>query len=293
MKLSLTIAVAGLLWHLPLLAQSPTPEQKKVTLDWIQSLQKENGGFAADSRPATQASLEATTQAIRALKYFGGQAIKPDACEKFVTRCYVKGMTGFAGAPGGKADVRATAMGLMAAADLKLPATQYVVEPVIFLCTSAKSFDEIRLAAAAYEAVQTKCELAKDWSETIRKMENKDGTYGTESGRARATAEAVVALVRLGGHIEKQDNVLRALKVGQRPDGGWARTGDKSDLQSTYLVLRAFVMLKGQPNVQAVRRFVGECRNPDGSYGLMPGEPGMMSATYYAGIGLHWLSEMK
>jgi prenyltransferase beta subunit len=287
------VCCLGLLWSVPAPAQSPTPEQKKSTLAWIQALQRDNGGFTNDSRPDSPASLAATTAALRALKYFGGQPAKPDACEKFVTGCYTKNMSGYAPTPGGKVDVPTTALGLMAAAELKLPPAQYVVQPVVFLCSNAKKFEDIRLAAAAYEGVQCKCELAADWIVSIQDKQNPDGTYGKGTTSARDTAGSVVTLLRLGGAVEKRDNVLKALKAGQLPDGGWCMAGNKSDLGSTYRVMRAFVMLKAQPQVEAARKFVAGCRNADGSYGVQPGQPGTVSATYYAGIILHWLDDMK
>lgn len=275
------------------LAQTPTVEQKNATIQWIVSLQKENGGFAADSRPNTPATLAATSSAIRALKYFGAPLPKPEACAKFVTSCYTKNLSGYASEPGGKVELRSTCLGLMAAAELKLPSADYMVQPVIFLCSNAKKFEDIRLAAAAYESVQSKCELASDWIESVRRMQNPDGTFGKGTDQARDSASAAVTILRLGSPVEKRDNVVKALKTGQLEDGGWGKGSAKSDLESTYRVMRGFVMLKEQPNVTATRKFVATCRHSDGSYGVKPGEPGTISGTYFAGIVLHWLDAMK
>ena len=69
-----SMTVLGLVvWLAPALAQAPTAEQKKATVAYVQSLQKENGGFAADRRPDSPATLPATSSALRALKYFGGE----------------------------------------------------------------------------------------------------------------------------------------------------------------------------------------------------------------------------
>jgi hypothetical protein len=52
-------------------------------------------------------------------------------------------------------------------------------------------------------------------------------------------------------------------------------------------------MLKAKPDIAACQGFIAKCRNQDGSYGTQPGQPGTVSGTYYAGIILHWLEEMK
>jgi hypothetical protein len=88
---------------------------------------------------------------------------------------------------------------------------------------------------------------------------------------------------------------VQALKKGQRPDGGFGKEkAETSDLESTYRVLRAFVMLKEEPNdVAALQRFIDKCQNADGGYGVAPGQPSSLSATYYAAITQHWLANMK
>ena len=288
----LTISALALVLVAPLHAQAPTAEQKQATLTWIQALQDQNGAFRADKK--SESTLPATLQGIRATKYFGGQVKNLDGVKKFVMSCYVKKLSGYAAQPGSMdVDARMTSLGLMAAGDLKLLPADYVVPATITLCSSVKKYEDIRLAAAAYESVNTKCELASDWVSVIDKMQNPDGTFGTGAAAARETGGAVVALMRLGAKVEKKDNVLKALKAGQLSDGGWGKDKGTSDLESSYRVLRAFVMFKERPDVEAARKFIASCRHADGSYGVRPGEPGTLSATYFAGIISHWLDGMK
>jgi prenyltransferase beta subunit len=104
-------------------AWSQTPEQKKATITYLRSLQMDGGGF----RPAdkeSEPSLRATSGALRALKYFGGEPRDRDRCRDFVASCYDKATGGFADHPGGKPDVPLTAVGLMAVVELKMPADQ-------------------------------------------------------------------------------------------------------------------------------------------------------------------------
>jgi hypothetical protein len=94
--------------------------------------------------------------------------------------------------------------------------------------------------------------------------------------------------------VDSPDNVVKVLKEGQRKDGGWGKDGLPSDLETTYRVVRALVMLKAQPqHPKACRTFIARCRNVDGGYGLQPGQAGAANATYFAGILLHWLDRRK
>ena len=63
-----------------------------------------------------------------------------------------------------------------------------------------------------------------------------------------------------------------------------------SDLETTYRVMRAFMMLKDRPSdVNGLRRFIARCRNTDGGYGVAPGQPSTVGGSYFAAIIRHWL----
>lgn len=281
--------VIGLLCMSPIFAQSPTPEQKKATIAYLHSLQKENGGFAADKKPETPATLPATSSALRALKYFGAEPKSRVLCASFVMSCQKEG--GYAASPEGMPDVRTTALGVMAS--MEIPIKTDPLDQLSYLEEHAKSFEEIRIAAAAFEGVKSispnKPAKAEVWLAEMQRSRNSHGTYGPGKGTARDTAGTIVTILRLGGRVEHRDEVIKTLKAGQRDDGGWGKEGEKSDLETTYRVMRAFVMLKERPNVETCRAFVAKCRNDDGSYSVQPGQPGNVSATYFAGIILHWL----
>ena len=56
-----------------------------------------------------------------------------------------------------------------------------------------------------------------------------------------------------------------------------------SDLESTYRVMRCFMMLKSNPErLEGLRTFIAKCRNEDGGYGVAPGQPSSAAGTYYA-----------
>jgi prenyltransferase beta subunit len=299
---------------LPAFAQSDA--QKKATIAYLQKLQTEDGGFRFDTRPnpkgkgspkgrAVQSTLPATTSAYRALKYFGGAPRDREACTAFVVKCFDKEGGGFGTEPGGKVAWLATAVGIMAVVDMKMPTEPYAEAVTKYLDEHSKSFEEIRLAAASFEALGTQPPHADAWLEQIAKLRNSDGTYGKDGNVARDTGGAVCAVLRLGGKVEQPENVLKALNAGQRKDGGFGQPGTigqrgvldpsgvaGSDLATTYRVVRAFHMLKAKPQgADRLREFIARCRNEDGGYGVAPGEPSNVSGCYYAGIILHWLDE--
>ncbi|MGH7171163.1 MAG: prenyltransferase/squalene oxidase repeat-containing protein, partial [Gemmataceae bacterium] len=210
-----------------------------------------------------------------------------------VEKCHDKSNGGFAARPGGKAAYRSTAIGIMGVVDLKISTAPYADAVVRYLDSHSKTFEEVRLTAASFEALKKRPPRADAWLADIAKMRNDDGTYGKGDGMARATGGAVCAVLRMGGKVEQGDNVLKALNAGQRKDGGFGKAGvEGSDLESSYRVLRAFHMLKSKPrDAERLRRFIARCRNDDGGYGVAPGRPSSVSDCYFAAIILHWLDD--
>ena len=103
----------------------------------------------------------------------------------------------------------------------------------------------------------------------------------------------MAAILRLGGKVDERA-VLDAMKKGQRKTGGFGKedAGDASDLETTYRVMRSFMMLKSRPNdVPALEAFIAKCRNGDGGYGVVPGQPSSVSGCYYAAIIRLWLAK--
>jgi prenyltransferase beta subunit len=284
--------LAGAICLVP--ARAQTADDKKQTIEYVRALQIDGSGFlpakAAPSATGGEPSLRATSSALRALKYFGGTPRSAKDCAKFVDSCWNKTAGGFGDAPAAKPDVFTTAVGLMAIVELKMPQEPYVEPAIKFLAENVKDFEQIRITAAGLEAVGKRPAIADTWLAEIGKLRNPDGTYGKGAGQARDTGGAVAAVLRLGGKVEQQDKVIKALKEGQRPDGGYGKADAKgSDLETSYRVLRTLHMLREKPDVAALRGFIGKCRNSDGGYGVAPGEKSSVGGTYFAGIILHWL----
>jgi prenyltransferase beta subunit len=274
-------------------------------------MQKENGGFAGDDGKET--NVAPTSAAIRAIKYLGGEIPNPGACEKFILskrepsggyRTQIKINERIL-----ENKVHMTAVAVMALVELKKD-PETISRETDFLIDYAKDFEEIRIAAAALEAVyggQIKFPIADRWIGAIQQAQNADGSWGAADGRARDTASAVVTILRLGGKIADKEAILEVLKSGQRSDGGWGKlAAPGSDLETTYRVMRAFAMLKGKPDTAACHAFVAKCRRENGSYkpyvyetsqgpggGQGPPPPDSVSNTYFATVISHWLETMK
>jgi hypothetical protein len=270
---------------------------KDTIIIFLQKLQTPSGGFLAmpvKAGSTAMPSLRATSSAIRTLHYLGGEVPNKAACVKFVESCYNPEVGGFADTPGGQVDLFVTAVGVMATVELKLAKDRYGPPTVKYLTEHAKSFEDIRIAAAALESLGTTSARSEEWLKVIRKMQNPDGTYGHGTGQVRATGGAVAAVLRLGGKVVEREKVIQLLKHGQRKSGGYGKedSGDASDLETTYRVMRSLMMLKSRPDdVAALQAFIAKCRNSDGGYGVTPGQPSTVSGTYYATIIRHWLRE--
>jgi hypothetical protein len=276
-------------------ARAQTPEEKKQTFGYLDRLQTKSGGFRPTEK-AVEPSLRATTTALRAYHYFGGEVPNKGVVTEYVKGCYDKASGGFTDQPGkGKPDVFVTASGLMAVAELKLPIDDYL-GALNYFEKNVKNFDELRLAVAATETIRkdmphsdTMQKVVRDIREGLEVVREKKGAA---KAQARETGSMVVTLLRLSAKVPNETTMRRVILDGQLRDGGYAKeNADKSDLESTYRVTRALVMLKLRPKqVEAMRSFVAKCRNEDGGYGVQPGAPSSAAATYFATIVLHWLN---
>lgn len=253
------------------------------------------GGFA----PALggKPGLRATSASVRTLKYTAGKAPNSDKHAAFVMACFDPKTGGFADAPGGKADVTLTSVGIMAAVELGVPKERYR-KALDYLKDNAKTFEEVRIAAAGVEAWDVKESPfdLKPWIE-VGRAELETKLPDAREGGARTVASAAALVSRLGARIGRQEHLILTgiLTSGQRDDGGWGKAGAKtSDLETTYRVMRALVLLEQRPSdVARLRTFLTSCRNADGGSAVQPGEASGAGPTYYSAIVTHWLTRWE
>ncbi len=278
-----------LLLLVPSVASAQTAAEKQATLKYLAGLQDPATGAFAPTAVVGKLSLRATSAAVRATKYLGGEVANPEKATAFVLSCYDPATGGFY-EPLGKPDVAVTAVGVMIAVELGLPEAKFP-KAVEYLHANAKTFEDVRIGAAALEAIGKKPDWLDAWVKLANAQLNNDGTAGKGDGLARDSASVAAMKLRLGYPLANKAKVLDAIKAGQRPDGGWGKAGTKtSDAETTYRVMRALMLAKEKPrDADKLRAFFAACRNADGGYGTAPGEPSSVSGVYYQAIVAKWL----
>ena len=122
-------ALIALLLFPAFLRSTQSADEKQKTIDYVNSLRQADGGFAL-SKEAKGSSLRATNAAIRSLKYFGGELKQPEKVAEFVKSCFDKEAGTYADTPGEMTSVALTAVGVMAAAQLKLPDDPFIAKAI-------------------------------------------------------------------------------------------------------------------------------------------------------------------
>ncbi len=271
------------------------------TAKWVLEQEAPDGGFylapqdpKSDAKPVP--SLRATNGAVRALKYLGFPLLKGerDKHAAFVLKCYDP-KTGAFAEPGGKPDVAITSIGVMVATELGIPKEKFA-KAMDYLKENAKTFEEVRIGAAAVEAWGVKdCPFKLDeWFKIADRHLDGSGKLAPADGGARELASYAAMALRLG-QLPPLDPVCKEIVAGQRADGGWGKKGEKaSDIETTYRVMRALMLFKEKPkDVQKLRTFLDSHRNADHGYATKPGEKSSMSGAYYYAIVTKWLDDMS
>lgn len=307
MRLSIALVLV-----LPSLAAAQSEETVKAierkladarTAKWVLECEAAGGGFyhaPPDPKDAAkpQPSLRATNGAVRALKYLGFPLLKAEKAThaKFVLSCY-DSKTGAFAEPGGKPDVTITSIGVMVAAELDIPHEKYA-KAMDYLKGNAKTFEEVRIGAAAVEAWGVKeCPFKLDgWFDVVLKTFEALPAKPTGDD-ARDVGSLVACSLRLhsGFNAAEQKAALELIQSGQRADGGWGKKGEKaSDIETTYRVMRALMLLKEKPkDTKKLREFLDAHRNADNGCATKPGDKSSMSGAYYCVIVSKWLDDME
>lgn len=276
-------------------AVAQTPEEKKATLAFIESLRdKETGAFKVT--PDGKPSLRACNGAAKATKVLGGELADKDKVSKFVLSCYDEKAGTFAD-PGTKADVASTAIGVIVACELGIPKDKFKAA-MTYLEKNAKEFEEIRIAAAAVEAWGVKdCPFAVEpWRKLTLEFLGKHflNKKGNDGARELGSAAAIGLRLDLPFGAQELGLIAGELTTGQRNDGGWGKSDAKvSDIETTYRVMRALMMLKSPPkDEKKLRECLAAHRNKDGGYATEPGKASSMSGVYYNAIITKWLEDL-
>ncbi|MBM3979210.1 MAG: hypothetical protein FJ304_02780 [Planctomycetes bacterium] len=271
---------------------------------WVLQQEAADGGFYhapqdpnIDAKPIP--SLRATNGAVRALKYLGFPMLKGERAKHgaFVLKCYDPKAGGFA-EMGGKPDVTITAIGVMAAMELEVPKEKFA-KAMDYLKENAKTFEDVRIGAAAVEAWGVKdCPFKLDEWLDIAAKERKSWALPDQptkpGGHSRLLGSYHAFRLRLGQRLDLDAQKEPWLGDTQWVDGAWGKTGEKaSDIETTYRVMRALMLLKEKPkDTKKLRTFVEAHRTDDHGFAIKPGAKASMSGAYYCVIVSKWLDEM-
>ena len=105
------------------------------------------------------------------------------------------------------------------------------------------------MSAAGLEAIGVYSPDAPRWYHQIQGMRNADGTLRQAGRPCRSPpAASAAAILRLGMPLEHRDAIVKAIKAGQRPEGGWSKDDGPPDLSSSYRIMRAMFMMHERPD---------------------------------------------
>jgi hypothetical protein len=283
----------ALLVVVPAFATAQTPDTPAAAVKFFSGLyDPSTGGF--QETPGGRPEVRPTLTANRVFKYLGGTHPDKDKSAAFIMSRYDPATGGFSN-PGDKPDFSTTQLGVLAALEHGLPKEKFV-KAMDYLKENAKTFEEIRVGAAAVEVwgvkecpfdIQPWLKVGDEYAASL--------TAGKMPHGARETGSLAAFRLRLGQPLPHRSGVVEALRAGQRPDGAWGKTDETtSDVETTYRVMRAFMLLKEKPKDPAgVRKFLMSCRNADGGFGTNPGQPSSASGTYFYAIVSKWLDELE
>jgi predicted esterase len=286
--IGIVLTAFGIAWTTPS-SRAQTPAEFAQTAAFAAAHQNKDGGFT--TKPGGPSSLGATNSGLRTLRHVGGSVPDILACVQYVKSC-VSPEGGLASTPGGKPEVVTTAIGLMAATELKISDPKMIRGAVAFLGKHARSFEEVRMAIAGLEAIGVSSPDIPRWNTQIQDMRNPDGTFGAGPSQAFVTGGAGAAILRAGLRLDRREAVVAAIKAGQRPEGGWSKDAGPPDLSSTYRVMRCLFMLREKPDVDRLMAFVSRCRKADGSYSNVPDGSGDLGGSYLGTIITFWTRQL-
>lgn len=283
-----TLVSAGALFGID--AKAASRSEREASRTYLLSLRNADGGFRAAAADGPS-QLMATVGITRGVRYWGGKLPERERTVSWVNQCYHPSLGAFSDSPTSTPDVRSTALGLMALAELKTSLGPHSRATLRYLETNATSLSDIYFAVAALEATGLESSGASRFRLAFEALERADGSFGPN---AFEVAGAAVTLLRLGKGPAHPKVVAEKLIAAQQSDGGFRGAGpsQESDLNATYRIVRGLYMLRAEPDKRALRRFIARCRNADGGYGPAPGKPSTGPTTYYAGILSHWLERM-
>jgi hypothetical protein len=263
-----------------LLLLTVTPAAGQTPQAFIASLYDETAG-AYKVVPDGPPGLRATSGAARALTYLGEPIPHKERLVKFVLGCY-DAKTGAFAEPGGKPDVTITSVGVLACHALEID-FKSIAKSMDYLKANAKSFEDVRIGAAAVELWKDRMKSEPfDLEPWFKIGEAYRLSPEFKDGGARSLGSYAAFRLRLGRAIDDPNGTAKKLLAMQDAAGGWG------DLETTYRVMRALKHLKAKPDTAKLEAYLKSHRNADGGSATKLGEKSSMSGTYYVTAVMMW-----
>ena len=277
-------ALAIAVTQTPAFAQ--TPAEYAETAAYAAAHQNTDGGFAA--KPGQKSSLGATNSGLKVLLHVGGSVPDILGCVKYVKSCR-DSSGGFAPEPGGKPDVVTTAIGLMAASELKIADAELVKAAIDYL---RQERQDVRGGPDGHRRSRSRPRTLARFSALARA--DQQPSRARRNVRQRR-GQGVCDRWRCRGDLAHGNEARKPRRDHQRDqgrpaqEGAWSKEDGPPDLGATYRVMRALYMLREKPDVDRLLSFIKRCRQSDGSYASSPGGTGDLGGTYTATIITRWV----
>ncbi|RVE91071.1 ankyrin repeat domain-containing protein [Sinorhizobium meliloti] len=260
------------------------------TICFLRALQREDGGYV-DNETQAASGLQDTVSALKALRLLCAGPKELQKAFGYVLSC-ANDAGGFAREPDGAPGAYWTAFGLIALRELGEIETlrAAAARHAQFMYQNATSAPDYFMVIAAHEECGVLGSIPEAAISFFQSQVNEEGTFG---GSVHANAIACSALLRSGSEINTPEPIIRGLLSAQRPDGGFAEVGNASDLLTTYLVMRALLLLNAAPNLGELRRYIRKLSVTSGGYASTIGGTPSASATYQSHCILQWIDDLS
>lgn len=255
---------------------------------FLEQLQREDGGYA-DTSLNSESSVNSTNSVVKVLGHVGWPVANAERIGEFIDRCLDKATGGFAQAPGAEANAFATASALIVLHGIGDAGrfARYWDHASAFMNALADSQYDHFMVISAYDECGIR---GSSPSRSIAYFEEK-GEMGRYGNDVAEVAIAVASLLRLGRPVKDPEFQTATLLAGQCSDGGFGPDG-ASDLFTSYCVLRALVLLAGEPGLGRLSGYVDRLERTDG-YTVRAGEPSSAGATYMALTLRGWIGALQ
>jgi ankyrin repeat protein len=236
--------------------------ERKKTIEFINSLQIENGAFKANA--SGSANPQSTLSGIKALQFLGKTVNEPDKVYSYITSLYDDEKSSFVDPGTKEPNVFLSAAGLLIlfniGADNELERIYH--KTLDQMIANAKIREENFMIIGVVD----ECKIAHDISKPINFFKNMESS-GKFGDSVLNNAIASSALWRINETAGDTKLIIDFLLNSQTDNGGFREDSSNPDLWITYCVMRALDLKDTTPSRQILLKWILENYNENGGYG--------------------------